>query len=261
MKSITKARLFVSVILGFSLVAAPFCLAESGHGAAKKEVSTHITVQEVKTVETHPAAVEQHAVPAETGGTHGEAVGAHGQAAAGHGEGAAGGHGSSHGNSLSPAKLKDLFWRAVNFAALVFILVYFGAKPIGNALSGRRQKIRDELEDLQAQRDEAEKSFKEFEASLAGMEKEMETVVARAVKQAEAEKVKILEEAERAAADIKKQAESAIQSELAAAKKELQNEVAEKAAVMAEELIVQNLTPEDHSNIIENYLDRVGAAQ
>ena len=259
MKSINKSRLFGAVVFGLVLFATSICFAESGHGT--QEASTHIKVQKVQTVESHGAVAQAHGEAV----THEAAADGHAQAAAHGGEAATaahgGGHGAAHSNSLSPAKLKDLFWRTVNFAALVFILVYFGAKPIGNALSGRRQKIKDELEELQAKRDEAERSFKELEASLAGMEKEMEVVVARAIKQAEAEKAKILEDAERAAADIKKQAESAIQSELAAAKKALQEEVAEKAAVMAEELIVQNLTPEDHSNIIENYLDRVGAAQ
>ena len=41
----------------------------------------------------------------------------------------------------------------------------------------------------------------------------------------------------------------------------LQNEVADQATVLAEELIVKNLKPEDQAKIIENYLDKVGAAQ
>ena len=45
-----------------------------------------------------------------------------------------------HGGSLSAEKLKDLFWRTVNFLALVVILVKFGAKPIMSGLSGRDRK-------------------------------------------------------------------------------------------------------------------------
>lgn len=168
-------------------------------------------------------------------------------------------HGEGHpAKSITPEKLKDLFWRTVNFIALLIILIKFLAKPIGNALAGRQQQVIDELETLQDKRDAAERSYKEFESRLAGMEKEMEVVVERAIAQAENEKAKILEEAEEAAEDIKRQAQAAIQAEIVEAKRTLRDEIADKAAAMAEELIVKNLTPEDQVKITEQYLDRVG---
>jgi F-type H+-transporting ATPase subunit b len=48
---------------------------------------------------------------------------------------------------------------------------------------------------------------------------------------------------------------------MAEARKTLKNDVADQAAVMAEELVVQNLTDADQVKIIENYLDKVGAVQ
>jgi F-type H+-transporting ATPase subunit b len=189
-------------------------------------------------------------------------------AAAGHQAAVAGsgakteGHGEVHSsNPLSAEKLKDLFWRTVNFLALVVILVKFGAKPIMSGLGGRQQRIRAELDDLTARRDEAEKSYKEFEAKLAGMEKEMELIVERAIAQAQVEKVRILADAEKAAEDITRQAEAAVQAELEDAKRILREEIAEQAAAMAEELIVKNLTPADQVAITEQYLERVGAVQ
>jgi len=211
--------------------------------AADAPAGTH---QEVKAA-THaaqPAAATGHEVAAE----------GHGAKADGHGEA----HAS---NPLSPEKLKDLLWRTVNFLALVIILVKFGAKPIVSGLSGRQQQIREELDDLTARRDEAEKSYKEFEAKLAGMEKEMELIVERAIAQAQVEKERILADAEKAAEDIKRQAEAAVQAELEDAKRILREEVAEQAAAMAEELIVKNLTPADQVTITEQYLERVGAVQ
>jgi F-type H+-transporting ATPase subunit b len=172
-----------------------------------------------------------------------------------------GGHGEAHGGSLAPAKLKDLFWRTVNFLALVVLLVKFLGKPISSGLLGRQQQIKEDLEELSLRRDEAEKSYKEFEAKLAGMEKEMELVVQKAIAQAQNEKERILADAERAAEDIKRQAEAAIQAELEDAKRVLREEVAEQAAAMAEELIVSNLTPADQVAITEQYLERVGAVQ
>jgi len=193
---------------------------------------------------------------------HAQAVVEHGTAdqgavAAEHGEAAE----AHHGGSLSKAKLMDLFWRVLNFAVLVVILVKFAAKPIANGLSGRQKAITEEIQGLEARRDAAEASYKEFTAKLASVEKDIDGIVERAVAQAEIEKAKIIENAEKAAADIQRQAEMAIQNEITVARRNLKNEIADGATLMAEELIVKNLTDDDQVKIIEDYLSKVGAAQ
>jgi F-type H+-transporting ATPase subunit b len=235
-------KIFLPLILVLLLGSAAFALAstpagEVGHGGAAVAV----------------AADAGHAAAAAD--PHAAAPGEHGAV---EGHGAEGGHAVS---SITPAKLKDLFWRTANFIALLVILIYFLAKPIGNALLGRRQQVINELETLQEKRNAAERSYKEFEARLAGMEKEMEGIVQRAIAQAGNEKVKIIADAEKAAEDIKRQAEAAIQAEIVEAKRALRDEIADRAAAMAEELIVKNLTPEDQVKITEQYLDRIGAVQ
>ena len=204
-----------------------------------------LSVGAVSAASSQPAADTTHAVTA--GADSHAADEAHG---GGHGEG-----------SLSAAKLKDLFWRVVNFIALMIILVKFGAKPIASGLAGRQQRIKDEIEELEVRKEEAEKTYREFEAKLATVEKDIDTIVEKAVAQAEVEKEKIIEKAEQAADDIKRQAELAIQNEIMDARRTLKDEVADQAAVMAEELIVKNLNPDDQVKIIEDYLDKVGAVQ
>jgi F-type H+-transporting ATPase subunit b len=176
----------------------------------------------------------------------------------------AGSHGDTAGGtggSLSVEKLKDLGWRIVNFIALIIILVKFGAKPIGTGLASRRKQIKEEIEDLQQRRVEAEQSYDDFQVKLAGVESEIDTIVDRAIAQAEIEKVKIIEKAEQAADDIKRAAEMAIQNEITEARRSLKDEIAEQAAAMAEELIVKNLTDDDQVKITVDYLAKVGAVQ
>ena len=250
-------KIVLPVLLAIALCAAPSVFG-SGHGSA--------TVGDDQALHGVEAAHEANKAFEEK--QHGEtAAAAHEeQLAAEHSaevEGAAHGaaHGEGHAPMITAAKLKDLFWRTANFIALVIILVKFLAKPIAGGLSGRRRQIQEELEALQAKRDEAERSYKEFEARLAGMEKEMEAVVEKAIALAEDEKVRILNEAEQSAEDIKRQAEAAVQAAIVEARRTLQDEVAEQAAAMAEELIVKNLTPEDQVAITEQYLEKVGAVQ
>lgn len=226
-------------------------------GAATLSLASSASHEESATPAVHAEAAAK---------SHGEAAHATAPATESHATvtHAAGGHGdahAAHGNSLSAEKLKDLFWRTINFIALVIILVKFLAKPIASGLSGRQKQIQEELQDLEAKRDDAQAEFKAFEAKLAGMEQEMGNVVEKAIAQAENEKQRILAEAEQAAEDIKRQAEASIQGELEDAKRVLRVEVAEQAAAMAEELIVKNLTPKDQVTITEQFLERVGAVQ
>jgi F-type H+-transporting ATPase subunit b len=199
-----------------------------------------------------PAVAQQHEGGHPTD-AHAPTTG-HGTDAAAHGEG----HGDAHQAApmITGEKLKDLLWRALNFAALVFILVKFGGKPVVDALSSRRKAIEEELAELQGKRDEAERSYKEFSARLEGMEAEVELTVSRALTLAGEERDRILAEAEAAARDIRRQAEAAVAAAAASAQRQLQNEVAEQAAAMAEQLLIKNLTPADQVAIIEQYLER-----
>ena len=191
--------------------------------------------------------------------THAPAAAEHAVAAADAHGADAGGHAVS--NSLSAAKLKDLGWRIVNFIALMIILVKFGAKPIGSGLSARRTKIKDEIETLERQKVEAEQSYNDFQTKLSGVESEIDKVVDRAIAQAEVEKTKIIQKAEQAADEIMRSAEMAVQNEVTEARRILKDDATEQAAVIAEQLIIKNLTADDQVKIIENYLDKVGAVQ
>jgi F-type H+-transporting ATPase subunit b len=240
-------------VLSVGIFGAANALAEK-HGEADQGDSgaSAAVVQEHQRVEAdqHDAGEAAHA-PAADPHNNGEAGEAHGE-----------GHGGGHAAPMvTGAKLKDLLWRALNFAALVFLLVKFGGKPVAGFLGGRRREIQDELKTLQEQRAEAERSYKEFEVRLAGMEEEMADVVEKALAMAEEEKSRILAEAETSAKEIKRQAEAAVQGALAKAQSKLKDEVAEQAVAMAEELIVKNLTEKDQVAITEQYLEKVGAVQ
>ncbi len=158
-------------------------------------------------------------------------------------------------------KWMDLLWRTLNFAALLIILVWALKRPLANALNSRRQGIIEKFEDLEAQKSEAERIYKEYEDRLTKIDQEVQSIIGSAVQQGEAEKARIIEEAGRAAEDIQRQAEMAVQHELAEAKLRLRAEIAEQAVQMAENLLKQNLKEADQTKMVEDYLEKVGALQ
>ena len=168
---------------------------------------------------------------------------------------------ASGDGAIPREKWMDLLYRAMNFAGLVFILVFFLKKPFADGLSSRREGITDQLEALESRKAEAELLYKEAEAKLARLDDEVNSIISEAVKQGEAEKAKIIADAERTAGDIKRQAEMAVAHELAEAKTRLKAEVAEQAVLLAEELVKKNIQPADQSRMVELSLDKVGGIQ
>ena len=159
------------------------------------------------------------------------------------------------------AKWWDLLWRTLNFAVLAIVLVKLLSKPIANGLKGRRQSIKEEFEDLEDRKAEADKVYQVYEEKLAAIDQEIDEIINNAIAQGEAEKERIIEDGKRSAQDMKRQAEMAIQYELAAAKLKLREDVANQAVVMAEELIKKNLQETDQVKLIEDYLTKVGTVQ
>lgn len=170
-----------------------------------------------------------------------------------------GGHGGGHGDD--GAKLKDLFWRGMNFLVLAGVLFFLLKKPVAQGLEARRQGIKDQLADLERQKQEAEKELAKYKEKMARLDEEVKKIVAEYVKEGEALKAKIIEGAQVAAERLQEQAKKNIANEFQKAKEELKAELSEQAVAMAEELIKKNINDDDQKVIIDEYLTKVVVAQ
>lgn len=168
---------------------------------------------------------------------------------------ASAGQGGEHGYS---SKLWwDLVWRTMNFTILAAVLFKVLKKPIGNLLSGRQASIKDNFDELDAKKVEAEKRYAEYEKKLSTIEQEAKKVVQEYIEQGEAEKRRIIEEAQKAAELIKKQAQFAVEQEMKRAKLALSAEAAELSVKLAEDIIKKNLNESDHKKLIDEYIAKV----
>ena len=158
-------------------------------------------------------------------------------------------------------KTKDIIWRTMNFVVLAGGLFILLKKPVANALAARRQGIKDQIDDLEKQKQEAEQQLSEYQQKLNQLEKEVEKIVAEYVKDGEAIKAKIIEEAKASAEKLQGKAKKNIEHEFERAKKELRAEMADQAVAMAEALIQKSINDEDQKRIISEYLTKVVVAQ
>lgn len=150
-------------------------------------------------------------------------------------------------------------FRVMNFAVLVVALIFVLRKPLSQALSSRIKTIKEQLDDLEAQKADAEKQLADYNDKLAQLEKEAEKIVEDYVRQGNEAKARILKEAEASAAKLQDQARRNIEHEFKQAKLELQKEIFEKSLVKAEEIIKSKISDDDQDRIVDEYLKKVVA--
>jgi len=149
-------------------------------------------------------------------------------------------------------------WRIINSLVLIVVLWYLLKKPIATFFKERKAQIAKDLEDAKLQREKAERTLKDYEAKMAGMEQEIERLKAELKKSAAAEGEKVVANADRMAAAMVESAKLAAEQEVRKAKAELQAESVDLAVEMAEALISEKIGDDDQKKIVEEYLSKVG---
>lgn len=135
-----------------------------------------------------------------------------------------------------------VFWTAITFLILLFVLKKFAWKPILGAVSSREESIKDalaaaeaakrEMENLQA---DNERILQEARAEREGMLKEARDIKNKIITDAK-------EEAKVSADKMIVQAQEAIKSEKKAAIEELKSQVASLSLEIAEKVVKQELS-------------------
>ena len=148
-------------------------------------------------------------------------------------------------------------FRVMNFAVLAIVLIFLLRKPLSQALSSRIKGIKEQLEDLEASKAEAEKKLAEYNEKLTQLEKEADKIVEGYIKQGNEARERILKEAESAAEKLKDQARRNIEHEFEQAKSKLQKEIFETSLAKAEEIIKSKISGEDQNRIVDEYLKKV----
>lgn len=191
--------------------------------------------------------------------SEGSSAGGHGEATetvsvGDTGDAEAAGHGADRTGDLL-----DLLYRFINFFLLVVILGWALKKAdIKGMLSKRTEEIREKLESLKRDKEEAERKYKEVEARLREFEKERERIINDYQREGQAERDRIIEEARRKVQKIMEQAEFAIRQEIQSARDRLREEVVDLAAQQAQEIISKKITEEDQVRLVNDFIERVG---
>ena len=151
------------------------------------------------------------------------------------------------------------WFRVMNFTVLAIVLIFLLRKPLSQALGARIKGIKDQLEDLEARKAEAEKQLAEYSEKLSRLEKESDKIVEDYIKQGNEAKARILKEAQSAADKLQSQARRNIEHEFKQAKLKLQEDIFETSLAKAEEILTGKISGEDQDRLVDEYLRKVEA--
>ena len=171
----------------------------------------------------------------------------------------AAGGGDGHGEPAPKGWVATDTYRVMNFSVLFIALFLLLRKPVANALNARITGIKEQLEDLEAQKAEAEKQLSEYNERLSLLDKEAEELIQGYIQQGEEAKARIIEAAESTAGKLEEQAKRHIEHEFEQAKEQLQAEIMQKALAKAEEIIKTKINDEDQDRLVDEYLEKVVA--
>ncbi len=141
-----------------------------------------------------------------------------------------------------------------NFAVMVAILVKFAGKPLKNALQGRRNAVKEKVDEADRLLKEAEALKKSYESKLSNLDSEVEAFRKKAVQEAEQEKNKIVGEAHALAERIRQQARLAYDQEMKDAMSAVQAQVARRTLENAEAAVRRIFKKEDHDTMVDEFI-------
>lgn len=152
-------------------------------------------------------------------------------------------------------------WKFINLLIFAGLLTYILRKPLSEAFKARRENIRRELINAQAEREKAQARLNEAQAKSSSLADEVAQIKRQADADANAEVSRITEQTEADERKIRETAQRELTAATASAKQELRKYSAEESIKRAEQIIKQNLQDSDAERLVEHSIAGLGGAR
>jgi F-type H+-transporting ATPase subunit b len=144
------------------------------------------------------------------------------------------------------------------FLILVWILAKFAWKPLLNMMEKRRTGIEESLAQAQAEREQAERIKREYQAEMQKARQEAQEVIARATKVSEDRAAEILAAAREEAEKVKRSAIADIEREKEKALADVRTQIVDLSVSVAERIIRQKLDVNVEAQLVNQFIQEVG---
>ncbi|RPI01213.1 MAG: ATP synthase F0 subunit B [Calditrichaeota bacterium] len=147
-----------------------------------------------------------------------------------------------------------IFWTAVTFVFLAFVLYKMAWDPILKMLEDREMKIKESLQAAEIARQNARKSDEERQRVIESAKREAQEIILAGRKTAETIRDEILQKAQAAITADKERVQRQIEESKEAALQTIRALAVELSMAATEKLIAKKLSPEEHRQIIQESL-------
>lgn len=161
-------------------------------------------------------------------------------------------------NPILP-EVKEIVWGGLAFLILLVLLWRFALPGITKAMEARTERIRDEIDEAQRAREQAQATLAEYEAKLADARNESARILEEARQQADTVRQEMHARAEAEIAELRRKASDDIEAARQRAVTDLQDQVAQLAIGAAERIVQQSLDQQASEALVERYITEVGA--
>lgn len=152
-----------------------------------------------------------------------------------------------------------LIAQVINFLLLVWLLAKFAYKPLMQVLHDRQQKIADNIDAAERNRQEAEQLKLDYQRQLAEVRAQAQAIVEKAEKLAEENKEEILKAARAESARILKNVQEEVARERALALAQIKGEVVTLSMAAATKIIEKNMDSEANAILVSSFIEKLDA--
>ncbi|MCB0347832.1 MAG: ATP synthase F0 subunit B [Bdellovibrionales bacterium] len=168
---------------------------------------------------------------------------------------------SAHGEGHSQIPVMTIVAQAVNFGALILILVFLTRKQVRSLFTNRRQEFDIAVQRAQAAKKDAENRQKEILAQLKEIEDTYQDSINKATAKAESVRQSMVEDAKQAAERIRQETEATYKNEVNSAIMSLKAELLSSSIESAETLLKTKMQKSDHENLQDSLMKTIGVAK
>ena len=153
----------------------------------------------------------------------------------------------------------EILWGTFSFVLLLIVLWKFAYPPVVKQMQARTEKIRNNIDEAQKVRNEAEQILADYQRQLADARSEANRIIEEARQAAEQLRQEMVRRADEEVAELKQRNAADLQAAQERAISQLQSQVRGLALELAEKVIGANLDRDRNMTLIDQYIAELNA--
>ncbi len=167
-----------------------------------------------------------------------------------------------HGNGyFLPGDINEFYWGTAAFLVLVALFLWKGWTPLRKAMSGRTERIAEELDEASSAKEAALAELDEVRSGLTNVDEEAARIRSEATERAQRVAAELKQRADADVVEARQRAQIEIEALKATAMADLRAEVAARASNAAEAVVRETLDDAAQQRLIDRYIEQVGASR